>query len=49
MTPTVANVPPGPKTGRMSEIRVSIPPEKRMTQSEIVPIACAEEVEMDDM
>ena len=38
ITPSVASMMPGPSTGRISLNFVSIPPEKRMTLSAIMPM-----------
>ena len=44
-TPTVASTTPGPTMGRISETFVSMPPVKRITQSEIMPMNCVMSVE----
>ena len=41
ITPIVARITPWAMIGRTSDILVSIPPEKRMIQSAIVPMVCA--------
>jgi len=38
ITPSVASMMPGPSTGRISLNFVSMPPEKRMTLSAIMPM-----------
>ena len=48
-TPAVASTTPGPRMGRISWKEVSIPPVKRMMQSEIIPTNCVISTDRNEM
>ena len=49
ITPTVASTTPGPITGRISWKLVSIPPVKRMIQSDTMPTNCVISIDRKEM